>query len=105
METLPETIGPYRIVRQIGAGGMGRVFLAEQQTEDFRRSVALKVIDRQLDAETVRRFRSEVRILAGLEHPGIARFLDGGRSPEGIWFSPSNTSRARTCSHTRAVGL
>ena len=83
----PAAIGPYRIVRQVGRGGMGRVFLAEQQGEDFHRRVALKVIDRPvLDAETVRRFRDEVRILAGLEHPGIARFLDGGRAPDGRWF-------------------
>jgi serine/threonine-protein kinase len=86
-EAIPETIGPYRILRQIGRGGMGRVFLAEQQGDGFRRRVALKVVDRPgLDAETVRRFRDEVRILAALEHPGVARFLDGGRAPEGIWF-------------------
>jgi eukaryotic-like serine/threonine-protein kinase len=86
-DTLPEAVGPYRVVCQIGRGGMGRVFLAEQQGEDFRRHVALKVIDRPgLDPEAVRRFRDEVRILATLEHPGIARFLDGGRTPEGIWF-------------------
>jgi eukaryotic-like serine/threonine-protein kinase len=83
----PEAIGPYRIERQIGRGGMGRVFLAEQQGEDFRRRVALKIIDRPvLDAESVRRFRDEVRILAALEHPGIARFLDGGRAADGHWF-------------------
>ena len=83
----PTAVGSYRIVRQVGRGGMGRVFLAEQRTEDFRRRVALKLIDRPaLDPETIRRFRDEVRILAALEHPGIARFLDGGRSLEGIWF-------------------
>jgi serine/threonine-protein kinase len=82
----PERIGAYRIVRELGRGGMGRVFLAEEETADFRRTVALKIIDRPTDdAESVRRFRTEVRILASLEHPGIARFLSGGRSPEGIW--------------------
>ena len=87
VDPAPTSVGPYWIRRQIGRGGMGRVFLAEQRTQDFTRPVALKLIDRPgLDAATVRRFRDEVRILAALEHPGIARFLDGGRSPEGTWF-------------------
>jgi serine/threonine protein kinase len=84
---LPERIGPYRIERELGSGGMGRVFLAEEATADFSRHLALKVIDRPFaDAEAIRRFRAEVRILSLLEHPGIARFLHGGRSPEGIWY-------------------
>jgi hypothetical protein len=83
----PERIGPYRILREIGRGGMGRVFLAEQEGADFRRTVALKIIDRPADAEeAVRRFRDEVRILAGLEHPGIARFYDAGRAEDGSFF-------------------
>jgi serine/threonine-protein kinase len=86
-EPLPERVGPYRIVRELGRGGMGRVFLAEEETEDFRRAVALKVIDRPTGGEeAVRRFRDEVRILSSLEHPGIARFLAGGRAPDGTWF-------------------
>ena len=84
---LPERIGPYRVVRELGRGGMGRVFLAIEETEHFRRHVAVKVLDRSAsDAVAVRRFRDEVRILASLEHPGIARFLDGGRAPDGSWF-------------------
>jgi serine/threonine protein kinase len=83
----PTVVGSYRIVREIGRGGMGRVFLAEQETPAFRRRVALKLLDAtELNAEAVRRFRDEVRILASLEHPGIARFLDGGRTDAGIWF-------------------
>jgi serine/threonine-protein kinase len=86
-EQLPERIGPYRVVRELGRGGMGRVFLAVEETEHFRRDVALKVIDRPAgDAEAVRRFRHEVRILASLDHPGIARFLGGGRAADGNWF-------------------
>ncbi len=85
--SLPEQIGPYRIERELGSGGMGRVFLAVEETADFSRPLALKVIDRPLaDAESIRRFRDELRILSLLEHPGIARFLHGGRSPEGIWY-------------------
>jgi tRNA A-37 threonylcarbamoyl transferase component Bud32 len=83
----PERVGSYRILREIGRGGMGRVFLAEQEEAAFRRTVALKVIDHPVVAEDmVRRFRDEVRILAGLEHPGIARFFDGGRAADGTWF-------------------
>lgn len=86
-EQVPECIGPYRIVRELGHGGMGRVFLAEEETEDFRRTVALKVIDRPGGGDdAVRRFREEVRILSSLEHPGIARFLAGGRTSDGTWF-------------------
>ena len=56
---LPDRVGPYRIVRELGRGGMGRVFLAEEETEDFRRAVALKVIDRPAGGEeAVRRFRA-----------------------------------------------
>jgi len=83
----PRWIDSYRIVREIGRGGMGRVFLAEQETEGWKRRVALKVLDSALPSEReIRRFREEVRILASLEHPGIARFLDGGRSEGGIWY-------------------
>ena len=86
-QRLPERVGPYRIVRELGRGGMGRVFLAEEETEDFRRAVALKIIDRPaFDEDAVRRFRDEVRILSSLEHPGIARFLAGGRTSDGTWF-------------------
>ena len=83
----PTAVGPYRIVREVGRGGMGRVFLAEQETPDFKRTVALKIVDRPgHEVESVRRFRDEVRILAALDHPNIVRFLDGGKSPEGIWY-------------------
>jgi serine/threonine-protein kinase len=84
---LPERVGPYRILREIGRGGMGRVFLAEQEGAEFRRTVALKIIDHPGGlTDAVRHFRDEVRILAWLEHPGIARFFDGGRAPDGTWY-------------------
>ena len=86
-DSIPDRIGSYRIEREIGRGGMARVFLAVQEEAEFRRLVALKLLDRPAGAaEDERRFRDEVRILASLEHPGIARFLDGGRSPEGAWY-------------------
>ncbi len=81
-ERLPERVGPYRIVREIGRGGMGRVYLAEQSGGGFVRRVALKRLDRQrISPLASRRFAEEVRILAALEHSGIARFLDGGHDP------------------------
>ena len=82
----PASVGAFRVVREIGRGGMGRVFLAEQETENFRRKVALKILDRPgAGEEGARHFRAEARILAALEHPGIARFYDAGWS-EGRWY-------------------
>jgi serine/threonine-protein kinase len=84
---LPPRVGPYRVLREVGRGGMGRVFLADQQGDGFERTVALKLLDSTAATpQALRRFASEVRILATLEHPGIARFLDGGHSPEGIAY-------------------
>jgi tRNA A-37 threonylcarbamoyl transferase component Bud32 len=83
-EVPPGRIGPYRIVREIGRGGMGRVYLAEQRGEGYLRQVAIKRLDRrEASPLSERRFRDEVRFLAALEHPGIARFLDGGRADDG----------------------
>jgi serine/threonine protein kinase len=83
-EEPPREIGPYRIVREIGRGGMGRVFLAELRGEGFIRRVAIKRLERRDSSPaTERRFHDEVKILAGLEHSGIARFLDGGRAEDG----------------------
>ncbi len=84
---LPESghIGPYRIVRELGRGGMGTVFLAERDDAQFTMRVAIKLIKRGMDSDAVlERFRHERQILAGLEHPNIARLLDGGTSSEGL---------------------
>jgi serine/threonine protein kinase len=76
-------IGPYRIVRKLGEGGMGTVFEAEQ-TEPVARRVALKLIKLGLDTEEViARFNSERQALALMDHPNIARVLDAGSTPEG----------------------
>ncbi|MEW5918172.1 MAG: serine/threonine-protein kinase [Gemmatimonadota bacterium] len=81
---LPDKIGAYRIVRLIGRGGMGEVYLAERVAEDIRQSVALKVIRRGMDTEEVlQRFRLERRILANLHHPNIARLLDASATEDG----------------------
>lgn len=81
--------GPYRIVREIGRGGMGSVYLAERE-EHFRQRVALKVVRRGLDLDEhlLRRFVEERQILASLEHANIARLLDGGLTEDGVpWFA------------------
>ena len=82
-----QRFGPYRIVRQVARGGMGAVYLAERADGQYERRVALKVIRRGLDLEPMlRRFRAERQILASLEHPNIARLLDGGTSEDGQPF-------------------
>jgi len=79
-----ERLGPYRLAREIGSGGMGAVYQALRADEEYEQSVAVKVLKRGLDtAEVVHRFRTERQILAGLEHPNVARLLDGGTTPDG----------------------
>ena len=77
-------IGAYRIVDTIAAGGMGVVYLAERAAGDFDKKVAIKVLKRGLDTDALlHRFASERQALASLEHPGIARLLDGGALADG----------------------
>jgi non-specific serine/threonine protein kinase/serine/threonine-protein kinase len=77
-------LGPYRLERELGRGGMGTVYLAVREGEVQKR-VALKVLKRGMDTDAiVRRFRSERQILASLEHPFISTVLDGGTTPEGL---------------------
>lgn len=81
----PTQLGPYRVVRELGRGGMGVVYLAERDDGQFQQRVALKVVRDGLDSEhLVRRFLAERRILAALQHPRIARLLDGGVTPGGL---------------------
>ncbi len=79
-----ERLGPYKIVNMLGEGGMGAVYLAERDDDEFLQKVAVKVVRGLLDPERVRQFRAERQILAWLEHPNIARLLDGGTTPEGL---------------------
>jgi serine/threonine-protein kinase len=79
------TLGPYRLEELIGQGGSSAVYRATREVGGFRQSVALKLLRRGLHAEAEHRlFRREQRFLARLEHPDIARLIDGGVSPEGI---------------------
>ena len=78
-------IGAYRIVQEIGRGGMGAVFLAARADGEFEKEVAIKLLKRGTDTdEIVRRFRAERQILARLEHQGIARLLDAGTTEDGL---------------------
>ena len=81
------TIGAYRIVRELGRGGMGVVYLGERADAAFDRQVAIKVIRGGLAGEhELRRFDAERRILATLDHPNIARLLDGGVDDDGLSY-------------------
>jgi serine/threonine-protein kinase len=82
-------IGPYRIVREIGRGGMGVVHAAERADGTFEQRVALKLVAGGGDrAEVLARFHRERQILARLDHPAIARILDGGAHADGRpWFA------------------
>ena len=90
---LPERIDRYRVVRELGRGGMGVVVLAERDDGEFRQKVAIKLLaggpGRGDRLES--RLRAERQILAALDHPGIAKLLDGGTLPDG--------GRARACSN------
>ncbi|GLC26954.1 serine/threonine-protein kinase [Roseisolibacter agri] len=80
---VPTRVGAYRVVREIGRGGMGRVFLAERADAEFDQRVALKLLQ-HASPGLVRRFLAERRILARLEHPAIARLIDGGVAANGL---------------------
>jgi serine/threonine protein kinase len=78
-------IGPYRVVRELGVGGMGTVYLATRDDATFEKQVAIKLIHRGLGTnDVVQRFRSERQILATLDHPNITRLLDGGTTDDGL---------------------
>ncbi len=80
-----DRIGPWEVVRQLGRGGMGTVVLAVRADDQYRRQVAIKLIHAPLAGpEMLARFRSERQILANLDHPNIARLLDGGATPQGM---------------------
>ena len=78
-------IGCYRVLREIGRGGMGSVYLAARADDQFQKLVAIKIIRRGLDTDDIiERFRSERQILARLDHPHITRLLDGGTTIDGL---------------------
>lgn len=84
-ERAGQRIGPYEIVREMGHGGMGTVFLAIRADDQYQKQVAIKLINRGMDTDLIlRRFMMERQILANLEHPNIARLLEGGSTIDGL---------------------
>ncbi|MDH3222328.1 MAG: serine/threonine-protein kinase, partial [Gemmatimonadota bacterium] len=80
-----KTVGSFHIVRQLGRGGMAGVYLARRTDGEFDQRVAIKFIRRGLDTEDfIRRFLAERQILSSLDHPNIARLIDGGRTEGGL---------------------
>jgi len=78
-------LGAYEIIEEIGEGGMGSVFRAVRADDEYRKQVAIKVVRPGFEtAFALSRFRAERQILADLEHPNIARLIDGGATPEGL---------------------
>jgi serine/threonine protein kinase/tetratricopeptide (TPR) repeat protein len=84
-ERIGERIGAYAIIRELGRGGMGAVYLGERADGQFQKQVAIKILKRGTDTdEVVRRFRNERQILANLDHPNITRLLDAGVTGDGL---------------------
>ena len=78
-------VGSYQITGRIGSGGMGAVYKAARADDQYQTEVAIKLIKRGMDTEGVlRQFRNERQILANLQHPNIARLLDGGSTDDGL---------------------
>ena len=78
-------VGPYEFERRIGRGGMGAVWLANRFDKEYKKQVAVKMVKRGMDSqEILRRFRTERQVLARLDHPNIARLIDGGSTPDGL---------------------
>src|SRR5262249_16482780 len=77
-------IGPYRLIRELGRGGMAPVYRAARDDQQYESEVAIKVVRPGLDTDFIlRRFRRERQILARLQHPNIARMFDGGTTEDG----------------------
>ncbi len=82
-----QLLGPYEIIRELGHGGMGAVYLAVRADDQYRKRVAIKLIKRGLDTdEILSRFRHERQILASLDHPNIARMLHGDTTADGLSY-------------------
>jgi serine/threonine-protein kinase len=103
---LDTSLGAFRLVERIGRGGMGVVYRGTREGADFAQDVAIKLVRRGFDFDDVHaRFLRERRILARLDHPNLARFIDGGVAPDGRpWFALEyvrGTSLVRWCDEHR----
>jgi tetratricopeptide (TPR) repeat protein/tRNA A-37 threonylcarbamoyl transferase component Bud32 len=106
-DLVAEYVGPYRLIRRIGEGGMGTVYLAERDQAGFSQRVALKLLRSGfLDRRLAEHVAHERRVLARLEHPNIARLIDGGSTPSGQPYFAMEYVEGRTLlAHSAAVGL
>ncbi len=83
-EPAPDHIGPYKIAGRIGRGGFGSVYLGVREDDTFHKRAAIKILRRGMDtADILRRFELERQVLGALNHPNIARLLDGGKVEDG----------------------
>src|SRR5438045_5626724 len=82
---MAEGIGACRLVRELGQGSMGTVYLAERADGAFQKQVAIKVLRAGLaESHLAHHFQQERKIVASLDHPGIVRLLDAGTTPDGL---------------------
>jgi serine/threonine protein kinase len=80
-------LGAYKLVKRVGQGGMAAVFLASRADDEYRKQVAVKLVQPGLDSrDLLNRFRNERQTLAGLDHPNIVKLLDGGSTSDGLPF-------------------
>ena len=102
----PRRFGAYQTVCEIGRGGLGTVYLAARSDEQYQKEVAIKLLRRGLDTDDIlRRFRNERQILARLDHPNIARLLDGGTTEEGLpYFVMEYVQGAPITAHCETSG-
>ncbi len=84
MDLSGERLGAYKLVKKIGEGGMGTVYLAERADGQYRQKVAIKLLSHRMSDNAVQQFRLERQLLANMNHPNIARILDGGDYLEGL---------------------
>ena len=94
MEPIPDRVGPYQLLDEIGRGGMGVVFRAQRADGQFEQHVAVKLLSHTGSSTLYKRFLDERQILANLSHPNIARLLDGGVTEDGA--SCWHWAKART---------
>jgi serine/threonine protein kinase len=99
-EMIGRQIGAYRIERELGRGGMGAVYLASRADDQFQKQVAIKLVKRGMDSDfVIRRFLGERQILAYLNHPNIARLLDGGATEDGLPYFVMEYVEGQTIHH------
>ncbi|MDQ6624499.1 MAG: protein kinase, partial [Verrucomicrobiota bacterium] len=100
-------LGAYELMRELGRGGMGAVWLARRADQQFEKLVAIKLLKRGTDTEEIlRRFQAERQILARLDHPNIARLLDAGTSEDGLpYFVMEYVDGQRLTDYARAKSL